>query len=158
MTTQGDRFRWSTPVGAVVALWVLSVAATGWSVAVLVSGADAAGALVAGVAAIGLVLAAASGTRARPRLEAGPEGLTVRRLTWTRHVPWGRVDDLRLLRTRRLGRESVLLELELRDVDDRERLVILGRAELGADPVDVFDDLAILRPGRHPGDADPPGH
>ena len=132
-------------VGTVVVLWVLAVAATGWSVTVLVSGADAAGALVAGVAALGLTLAAASGTRARPRLEAGPEGLTVRRLTWTRHVPWGRVDDLRLLRTRRLGRESVLLELELRDVDDHERLVILGRAELGADPVDVFDDLAAAK-------------
>ncbi|WP_308817493.1 PH domain-containing protein [Pseudonocardia alni] len=158
MTTQGDRLRWSTPVGAVVVLWVLAVAATGWSVTVLVSGADAAGALVAGVAALGLSLAAASGTRARPRLEAGPEGLTVRRLTWTRHVPWGRVDDLRLLRTRRLGRESVLLELELRDVDDHERLVILGRVELGADPVDVFDDLASLRPGHRPGDAGPPEH
>lgn len=158
MTTQGDRVRWSTPVGAVVVLWVLAVAATGWSVTVLISGADPAGALVAGVAAFGLILAAASGTRARPRLEAGPEGLTVRRLTWTRHVPWGRVDDLRLLRTRRLGRESVLLELELRDVDDHERLVILGRAELGADPVDVFDDLAALRPGHRPGDAAPPEH
>lgn len=157
MTTQGDRLRWSTPVGTVVALWVLAVAATGWSVAVIVSGAEAAGALVAGVAALGLALAAASGTRARPRLEAGPEGLTVRRLTWTRHVPWGRVDDLRLLRTRRLGRESVLLELELRDVDDHERLVVLGRAELGADPVDVFDDLSALRPGHRPGDASPTG-
>lgn len=157
MTTQGDRLRWSTPVGTVVALWVLAVAATGWSVAVLVSEAEAAGALVAGVAALGLALAAASGTRARPRLEAGPEGLTVRRLTWTRHVPWSRVDDLRLLRTRRLGRESVLLELELRDVEDHERLVILGRAELGADPVDVFDDLSALRPGHRPSDAGPTG-
>lgn len=157
MTTQGDRLRWSTPVGTVVALWVLAVAATGWSVAVLVSGAEAAGALVAGVAALGLALAAASGTRARPRLEAGPEGLTVRRLTWTRHVPWSRVDDLRLLRTRRLDRESVLLELELRDVEDHERLVILGRAELGADPVDVFDDLSALRPGHRPGDSGPTG-
>ncbi|WP_224392695.1 PH domain-containing protein [Pseudonocardia sp. ICBG1293] len=155
MTTQGDRLRWSTPVGAVVALWALAAAATGWLVALLASGADPAGALVAGVAAAGLALAAASGTRARPRLEAGPEGVTVRRLTWTRHVPWGRVDELRLLRTRRLGRESVLLELELRDVDDGERLVVLGRAELGADPVDVFDDLVALRPGHRPGDTGP---
>ncbi|MEJ8281368.1 PH domain-containing protein [Pseudonocardia spirodelae] len=148
--------RWSTPVGAVVALWVLAAAATAWVVALLVSGADPAGALVAGVAAVGLGLAAASGTRARPRLEAGPEGITVRRLTWTRHVPWSRVDEVRLLRTRRLGRESVLLELELRDVDDAERLVVLGRAELGADPVDVADDLAVLRPDHHPGNG--PGH
>lgn len=156
MTTQGDRLRWSTPVGTVVALWVLAVAATGWSVAVLVSGAEAAGALVAGSRR-------SVSPWPRPRdpcpAPAGSrsEELTVRRLTWTRHVPWSRVDDLRLLRTRRLGRESVLLELELRDVEDHERLVILGRAELGADPVDVFDDLSALRPGHRPGDAGPTG-
>lgn len=151
MSTPGDgreRRSWATPAGAVVALWVLAVVATGWLVALVATGADPAGRLITGVAAGGLVLAATSATRARPRLEAGPDGLTVRRLTWTRHTPWGRVDDVRLLRTRRLGRESVLLELDLRDVDDDERLVILGRAELGADPVDVAEELTALRPPR----------
>ena len=143
-----ERRSWATPAGAVTTLWVLAVVAAGWLGALLLTGADPAGGLISGVAAAGLALAAASATRARPRLEAGPDGLTVRRLTWTRHAPWSRVDDVRLLRTRRLGRESVLLELDLRDVDDGERLVVLGRAELGADPADVAEELTALRPPR----------
>ncbi|ANY09969.1 hypothetical protein AFB00_10955 [Pseudonocardia sp. HH130630-07] len=127
-------------------MWVLAVVAVGWLVALVLTGADPAGRLIAGAAALGLGLAAASGTRARPRLEAGPDGLTVRRLTWTRHAPWSRVDEVRVLHTRRLGRSSTLLELDLRDVDGGERLVILGRPELGADPDEVAEVLAGLRP------------
>lgn len=127
-------------------LWVLAAAAACWCAWAFVAGADPAGRLISGLAAAGLGLAAASGTRARPRLEAGPDGLVVRRLTWTRHTPWARVDDVRVLRTRRFGRESALLELDLRDVDGAERLVILGRPELGADPDDVAEVLTSLRP------------
>ncbi|MBC3194458.1 PH domain-containing protein [Pseudonocardia sp. C8] len=148
LSDQDGRSSWSAPAGAVVALWVLALAAAGWLTTLVVSGGDPAGQLIAGLAALGLALAAASGTRARPRLEAGPDGLTVRRLTWTRHAPWARVDDVRVLRTRRFGRESALLELDLRDVDGGERLVILGRPELGADPEDVAEALAALRPPR----------
>ncbi|BBF98849.1 MULTISPECIES: PH domain-containing protein [Pseudonocardia] len=149
MSTLGDhpgQRAWSTPAGVVALLWVLAVVAAGWLAALVVAGADPAGRLVAGVAALGLALAAASGTRARPRLAAGPDGITVRRLTWTRHVPWSGVDDIRVLRTRRLGRESTLLELELRDIDGQERLVVLGRPELGDDPQDVAEALTALRP------------
>lgn len=151
MNAPGDRSGrrcWSTPLGAVVAVWVLAVGAAGWLAVLVVTGADPAGRLISGVCALGLALVAASGTRARPRLEAGPDGLTVRRLIRTRHTPWARVDDIRVLRTRRLGRESALLELDLRDTDDGERLIILGRAELGEDPVDVAETLAGLRPPR----------
>jgi hypothetical protein len=151
MSTLGDqqgRRSWSTPAGAVVALWVLAAAAVTWLAALVVTGADPAGQLISGLAALGLALAAASGTRARPRLEAGPDGVTIRRLTWTRHAPWARVDDVRVLRTRRFGRDSALLELDLRDVDGTERLVVLGRPELGEDPEDVAEVLQDLRPRR----------
>lgn len=127
-------------------LWVLTGAAVAWCIWSFLAGTDPAGRLIAGLAALGLALAALSGTRARPRLEAGPDGLVVRRLTWTRYTPWARVDDVRVLRTRRFGRESALLELDLRDVDGGERLVILGRPELGADPDDVAETLTALRP------------
>lgn len=149
--TVGDqlrRYRWATPAAAVGTLWVLAVLAAAWCGWLLVTGADPAGRLVAGLAATGLGLAAASGTRARPRLEAGPDGLTVRRLTWTRYTPWSRVDDVRVLRTRRFGRSSSLLELDLRDADGTERLVVLGRPELGEDPEEVAEVLAGLRPDR----------
>lgn len=122
--------------------WVLAVAASVWFVLLRVVGSDAPGQLLAAVAAVGLTLAALSGTRARPRLSAGHDGLTVRRLTWSLHVPWSRVDRVRVLRTRRLGRETSLLELELRTATgDGERLVVLGRLELGEDPEDVADAL-----------------
>lgn len=129
--------------------WVLAAAALAWLVLLRASGSDAPGQLLAVVATVGLVLAAASGTRARPRLRAGADGLTVRRLTWTMHVPWSRVDGVRVLRTRRLGRETSLLELDLRDATgDGERLVVLGRLELGEDPEDVADALHARLGGR----------
>lgn len=137
-----DQQEWSTPAGLVVLAWVLAAAALAWFVLLWVAGSDAPGRLLAGVAVVGLTLAALSGTRARPRLIAGPDGLTVRRLTWTLHVPWSRVDRVRVLRTRRLGREASLLELDLRTTTGSgERLVVLGRLELGEDPEDVADAL-----------------
>ena len=137
-----DQRDWSTPTGLVVMAWVLAVAAAAWFVLLWVTGSDAPGRLLAAVAVVGLGLAALSGTRARPRLSAGPDGLTVRRLTWTLHVPWSRVDQVRVLRTRRLGRETSLLELDLRTATgDGERHVVLGRLELGEDPEDVADAL-----------------
>jgi hypothetical protein len=137
-----DHQDWSTPAGLVALAWVLACAALAWFVLLWVAGADAPGRLLAAVAAVGLGLAALSGTRARPRLSAGPDGLTVRRLTWTLHVPWSGVDRVRVLRTRRLGRETSLLELDLRTTaGDDERLVVLGRLELGEDPEDVADAL-----------------
>ncbi len=142
-----DQQDWSTPAGLVVMAWVLAVAATAWFVLLRITGSDAPGQLLAGVAAVGLTVAAASATRARPRLSAAPDGLTVRRLTWTLHVPWSRVDQVRVLRTRRLGRETSLLELDLRSATgEDERLVVLGRLELGEDPEDVADALAVYRP------------
>lgn len=141
-----DQRAWSTPAGLVVLAWVLAGAALAWLVLLQAAGSDAPGRLLAAVATVGLVLAAASGTRARPRLAAGPDGLTVRRLTWTMHVPWSRVEDVRVLRTRRLGRETSLLELDLRTTTgEDERLVVLGRLDLGEDPEDVADALAAYR-------------
>lgn len=149
MSDRPERRSWATPVPAVAALWVLAVLAASWCGWLVVAGADPAGRLVSGVAAAGLALAAASGTRARPRLEAGPDGVVVRRLTWTRYTPWARVERVRVLHTRRFGRRSALLELDLRDADGAERLVILGRPELGEEPDEVAEALAELRP-RHP--------
>lgn len=148
MSDQQSTVTWSTPTGLVVMAWVLAGAAAAWLVLLLVAGADRTGQLLAAVAAAGLGAAAASGTTARPRLAAGPDGLTVRRLGWTLEVPWARVERVRVLRTRRFGRESSLLELELRERDGAERLVILGRLELGEDPEEVVEVLDTYRTPR----------
>lgn len=148
MGDQQQAASWSTPAGLVAMAWVLATGAAVWLVLLLLTGADRPGQLIAAVAAAGLGTAAASGTTARPRLAAGPDGLVVRRLSWTLEVPWERVERVRVLRQRRLGRESSLLELELRDADGAERLVVLGRLELGEDPDEVAEALQTYRATR----------
>lgn len=140
--------QWSPAAGLVVSGWVLTVAAVGWCVGLWLSGSDRAGLLIAGIAAVGLAIASLFGTRARPRLRADPDGLTVAGLLRTHHHPWPLVQDVRVLRVRRLGRESSLLEIDTRNTDGDEHLLVFGRLDLDADPEDVAAGLLELRPAR----------
>jgi hypothetical protein len=137
---------WSPALGLVVVGWLLALAAAAWCAGLWVSGSDPAGRLISGVATLGIGIAALFGTRARPRLRADADGLTVGGMFGSRHHPWPFVKDLRLLRTRRLGRVTVLLEVETVDADGDERLLVFGRLDLAADPEDVLDQLRELRP------------
>ncbi|WP_233159332.1 PH domain-containing protein [Pseudonocardia sp. MH-G8] len=137
---------WSPAAGLVVLGWLIAVAATAWCVALWASGADPAGRLLAGVAAVGATVAALFGTRARPRLRADPDGLTVGGLLRSRHHPWPFVTEIRVLRVRRLGRETSLLEVDTEAADGSERLLVFGRLDLAADPEDVAPLLRALRP------------
>jgi hypothetical protein len=110
------------------------------------AGADPAGRLLTGVAAVGSALAALFGTRARPRLRADPDGLTVGGLFRTRHHPWPFVTEVRVLRVRRLGRETSFLEVDTVAADGSERLLVFNRLDLAADPEDVAPRLRALRP------------
>ena len=150
MSDQDSMASWSTPAGLVTTVWVLAVGALLWLVLLVSDGADRPGQLLALVAVLGLVATALSGTLARPRLAVRPDGLVLRRLTWTLDVPWSRVDRMRILRTRRLGRESSLLELDLRDEQGDERLVVLGRLDLGEDPEEVLEALQGHRAAHRP--------
>ena len=80
---------------------------------------------------------------ARPRLAADQDGITVRGLTGARSWRWAEV-NVRLVRTRRLGRDAATLEV---DADNAEQpaLIVLGRLDLGADPEDVVEELLALR-------------
>jgi hypothetical protein len=130
----------------VVVGWLLAVGAAAWLTTLWVTGADPAGRLIAGVAAVGAGIAALFGTRARPRLRADADGLTVGGMVRARHHPWPFVKDVRLLRTRRFGREAVLLEVDTVDANDAEHLLVFGRLDLDADPEDVLAELRVLRP------------
>lgn len=133
---------WSPPRGLVVATWVAGLAAATWCVLLVLTGADPPGRLISGVTAAALLLAAVHGTVARPRLAAAPDGLTIRRLTGRRMHPWGRVSAVRVLHTRRFGRTTALLAVDVWDDDpDDEKLLLFGRLDLGADPQDVADTL-----------------
>ncbi|WP_214369315.1 PH domain-containing protein [Pseudonocardia sp. H11422] len=137
--------RWSPPAGIVVLAWIGAAGAAAWCVLLVLSHADPAGRLLSGVAAVSLLGAAVFGTVARPRLAADASGVTVRGLGAPQHHPWSRVPGIRVLRTRRFGRETPLLELDVVGEDGRERLLVFGRLDLGDDPEDVGDRLIALR-------------
>jgi hypothetical protein len=139
---------WSPAVALVVIGWAAAVAAGAWCVLLWASYADPAGRLIAGVAAAGLVVAAVFGTRARPRLRADADGLTVGGLLRARHYPWPLVGDVRVLQTRRFGLGSSLLEVDTTTADGRERLLVFGRLDLDEDPQDVAPQVLALRPAR----------
>ncbi|MGE3288748.1 MAG: PH domain-containing protein [Pseudonocardia sp.] len=139
---------WSPARGLVALAWAGVVVALGWLVVLLLRGGDPGGLLFAGVTTVGLGFAALYGTRARPRLRADADGLTVGGLWGARHHPWPLVRDVRVRRVRRLGRETRLLELDSVTAAGDEQLVVFGRLDLDADPEDVAERIVALRPPR----------
>lgn len=137
---------WSPAAGVVACAWIGAVAATGWLVVGWLSAADPAGLVIAGVAAVGLVVAAAFGSRARPRLRVDADGVTVGGMFRSRHHPWPLVTDVRVLRLRRLGRQSSYLEIDTVNASGDEQLLLFGRLDLAADPEDVAPQVVALRP------------
>lgn len=110
---------------------------------------DPAGRLLIGVTAAVLAFVAFYGTRARPRLVAGPDGIGIGGLRGLTDFAWPQVLDVKIVRARRFGREVSALEIETfgpgaQDVG--ERLHVFGRLDLGADPEDVAEVLRALRP------------
>lgn len=93
----------------------------------------------AGLVLLGLAVADAV---VRPRLAADADGLTVRTLGRRLGGPWP-VVVVRLRTGRRLGTAAHTLEVDIGD-----ELVVLGRRELGTDPVEVAELLHHLRPAR----------
>jgi hypothetical protein len=137
---------WSPAAGLVGCAWVGAAAAVAWCVATWRAGSDPAGLLLAGIAAVGLLGAAVFGSLARPRLRVDADGVTVGGLFRSRHHPWPLVQDVRVLRVRRFGRQTSLLELDTVDANGNERLLVFGRLDLAADPEDVAVELRALQP------------
>jgi hypothetical protein len=127
---------WATPVGLLTATWLLTAAAVAWWLA----SDTALDRFFIGVVVLVLAAFSAYGTICRPRLRADADGLTVRKLFGRQQLPWPAV-AIRVNTTRRFGRSIHLLEL-----DTGEHLVVLTRTDLGAEPQDVADRLAQLRP------------
>jgi hypothetical protein len=136
---------WSPSSGLVGLAWTGAAAAAVWCM-LLVGTGDAPGLLLAAVATVGLATAALFGTRARPRLRAGADGVTVGGLIRRRHIPWSQVRGVHARAVRRLGRDSTMLELDVVDPDGTERLLVFGRLDLDDDPVDVAEAVRSARP------------
>ncbi len=113
--------------------------------AVLVAGAavvsDAAGRLILGIAAVTLAGLAASDLLRSPRLSADRAGLQVGQ----ERFGWSSV-TVRVDQRSHLGQSIRALE-----VDDGERLIVLGRHSLGLDPHEVLLRLEVMsgRPLQH---------
>lgn len=142
----GASHGWSPSSGLVALAWVAALLSALWLAALWISGSDPAGRLIAGAAMLGLAGLALFWTQARPRLQADRGGVTIGGLRRPRHHPWPLVTDVRVVRVRRLGRESSLLEIDTVAADGTERLYVLGRLDLGEDPEAVAEALTRARP------------
>ena len=122
-----------------VLAWALAVAAGSWAAFTH----DPPGRVLLGTVALLLAVCGVFTLVARPRLAADHEGIAVRGLTGTRRWTWAEV-NVRLVHTRRLGRQTATLEVDAENAEP-PALVVLGRFDLGADPEDVVDALLELR-------------
>lgn len=145
---------WSTPVGAGVAGCIGGVVLLGG--AIVVSN-DPAGSVLMGIAGVLLVALGVYTLLVRPRLELSaehPATLTVRSLTGRRSYTPDRVERIRLLSMRRVGRRVGQLEIDVLDDDaetgrpdgsdgprDDTRLLVFSRWDLGTDLMSVVDAL-----------------
>jgi len=100
-------FRWAPPIALVVIGWLGAAAAAFWCVA---GTSDATGRLLAGVTVLVLASAALFGSWARPRLAASPTGLAIRGVGGPVRYEWEQVSRVRLVHTRRFGRDVASLE------------------------------------------------
>jgi Bacterial PH domain len=130
---------WAPKAELTALAWAMAVLAATWATFTD----DPPGRVLLGSVALVLSFAALFATVARPRLAADAKGVTVRGLTGSRRYIWAEV-NVRLVRTRRLGRDVATVELDA-DAAEVPELVVFGRLELGADPEDVVDALLELR-------------
>lgn len=138
---QGEyRAHWATPLAAVAALVAGGIALGIGATFVTL---DAAGRLLVGLAAIGLLVFAALAALQRPRLAIAADGaLVAKRLTGMQRYTPGEIERAKIVRYPRFGRRVPMLELDVRPPgSDDDRLMIFGRWDLGTDPQDVYDAL-----------------
>ncbi len=136
-----DSRSWTTPTAGLLAVagggLILVVAA--------VLAQDGPSRLLVGLAAVAVLGMAILGVRQRPRLTmvSGPAPrLVVGTLTGPKTYPLTRIDRIRMVSYRRLGRKSAMLEIDVQH-EGSERLLIFGRWDLGTNPHDVYDALVV---------------
>ena len=98
---------------------------------------DPPGRILAGIAAVGLILFASMSWRARPKLAITDDGLVIRGWWRTQVLQRTDIKIIRITEFRRIARKVRLLEIDT--VDDR--LLVFTRWDLGTDPLNVLDAL-----------------
>ncbi len=133
-SAHGVTTSWSTPRIAGIALLIGGVVL---GVAAVASSADPGGAVIMGVAATLLLAIGSSALIVRPRLVVAPSRMRIRTVRGASEYTPSEVSRIRVVSTARLGRKVPTLEFDL----PGDRLVVLGRWDLGAHPEDVVDAL-----------------
>ena len=141
-STAPATLRWETPQQAIAALGVGGVVL---AVAGLAIPTEPAGRLLVMLAALGLFVIAGLAVRQRPRLAVldGAAGIESQRLSGRRVFRRDQIERIRVVKYPRLGRRVPMLEIDVRDDGDVERLLIFGRWDLGTSPLTVFDALSV---------------
>ena len=98
---------------------------------------DPPGRILAGIAAVGLILFASMSWRARPKLAITDDGLAIRGWWRTQVLQRTDIKIIRITEFRRIARKVRLLEIDT--VDDR--LLVFTLWDLGTDPLNVLDAL-----------------
>jgi hypothetical protein len=125
---------WSPPALGVAACGVVGLM---MAIAAVTLVTDLPGKVLAIIAAAGLLLFATLSWRARPKLAISDSCLTVRGALRTHRLTKADIKIIRITEFRRLARKTRLLAIDTTD----DRLFVLTRWDLGADPLDVLDAL-----------------
>ncbi|WP_183517361.1 PH domain-containing protein [Mycolicibacterium sp. BK634] len=125
---------WGPKIGAVAGLGIAGIVMAIGCVTVVT---DPPGRILTAIAAVGLLGFAFGSWRARPKLAITGDALVYR--GWFRELTLRRPDItlIRITEFRRIGRKTRLLEIET----TADRLLVLSRWDLGADPLSVLDAL-----------------
>lgn len=143
------RTSWATPLPAALTLVGGGVLLF---IAAFFAASDPAGLVLMGVAALLLLGVGVVALTMRPRLGLTDGGaLIVRTLTGRRMYPRDQIDRIRVIEMRRIGRRAGQLQIDvLRDdapttapdaLRDDTRLIVFSRWDLGADVIEVADEL-----------------
>lgn len=131
---QTQQTQWAPPAAGIAGLGVVGAAMAIASVTVVT---DAPGRIVAGIAAVSLIVFAGVTWRARPKLAITPDGLALRGWFRTQVLRPSDIKVIRITEFRRYARTVRLLEVETVGGG----LVLLSRWDLGTDPLRVLDAL-----------------
>jgi Bacterial PH domain len=125
---------WSPPALGVAACGVVGLMMATAAVTLVT---DPPGKILAIIAAAGLLLFAMLSWRARPKLAINDGALVIRGAMRTHRLTKADIKLIRITEFRRLARKVRLLEIDTND----DRLFVLTRWDLGADPLDALDAL-----------------
>ncbi|HEU4362501.1 MAG TPA: PH domain-containing protein [Mycobacterium sp.] len=131
---RGQQAQWAPRTSGIAGC---AAAGVGLAIAAAVLVTDPPGRVLAGTAALGLVLFAGVSWRARPKLAVTGDGLLVTGWWRTDRLSRADIKSVRITEFRRIGRKVRLLEIET----TTDRLLIFSRWDLGTEPLDVLDAL-----------------